>query len=42
VIPFEDEELERAIEGLGERLGMIVTSHDIILRARPAEETETA
>jgi Fur family transcriptional regulator, ferric uptake regulator len=39
VIPFEDEELERAIAGLGERLGMLVTSHDIILRARPVDET---
>jgi Fur family transcriptional regulator, ferric uptake regulator len=38
VIPFEDEELERAIEGLGERLGMVVTSHDIILRARPVDD----
>ncbi|MEA2218558.1 MAG: Fur family transcriptional regulator, ferric uptake regulator [Solirubrobacteraceae bacterium] len=37
VVPFEDEELERAIEGLGERLGLVVTSHDIILRARPAD-----
>ena len=36
VVPFEDEELERAIAGLGERLGMLVTSHDIILRARPS------
>ena len=36
VVPFEDEELERVIEGLGERLGLVVTSHDIILRARPA------
>jgi len=34
VVPFEDDELERAIEGLGERLGMVVTSHDVILRAR--------
>ncbi|MDX6689887.1 MAG: Fur family transcriptional regulator, ferric uptake regulator [Solirubrobacteraceae bacterium] len=34
VVPFEDAELERAIEGLGERLGMTVTSHDVILRAR--------
>jgi Fur family transcriptional regulator, ferric uptake regulator len=42
VIPFEDEELERAIAGLGERLGMLVTSHDIILRARPADETRGA
>jgi len=36
VVPFEDAELERAIDGLGERLGLVVTSHDIILRARPA------
>ena len=42
VIPFEDDELERAIAGLGERLGMLVTSHDIILRARPADETRGA
>lgn len=34
VVPFEDAELERAIAGLGERLGMQVTSHDVILRAR--------
>lgn len=34
VVPFEDAELERAIEGLGDRLGMTVTSHDVILRAR--------
>jgi Fe2+ or Zn2+ uptake regulation protein len=34
VVPFEDDELERAIAGLGERLGIVVTSHDIILRAR--------
>jgi len=37
VVPFEDDELERAIEGLGERLGLVLTSHDIILRARPAD-----
>jgi len=42
VIPFEDEELERAIEGLGERLGMVVTSHDIILRARPVDDARGA
>jgi len=34
VLPFEDAELERAIEGIGERLGMAVTGHDVILRAR--------
>jgi len=38
VVPFEDAELERAISGLGDRLGMVVTSHDIILRARPLDE----
>jgi Fe2+ or Zn2+ uptake regulation protein len=35
VVPFEDAELERVISGLGDRLGMVVTSHDVILRARP-------
>lgn len=34
VVPFEDAELERAIDGIGERLGMVITSHDVILRAR--------
>lgn len=34
VVPFEDAELEQAIDGLGERLGIVVTSHDVILRAR--------
>jgi Fur family ferric uptake transcriptional regulator len=38
VIPFEDAELERAIAGLGARLGMTLTSHDVILRGRPAAE----
>jgi Fur family ferric uptake transcriptional regulator len=37
VVPFEDAELERVIAGLGERLGMVVTSHDVILRARPLQ-----
>ncbi len=36
VLPFADAELERAIDGLGERLGMTVTGHDVILRARRA------
>jgi Fur family transcriptional regulator, ferric uptake regulator len=35
VVPFEDAELERAIAGLGARLGMTLTSHDVILRGRP-------
>lgn len=39
VVPFEDAELERVIDGLGERLGMVITSHDIILRARPLDPT---
>jgi Fe2+ or Zn2+ uptake regulation protein len=37
VVPFEDAELERAFAGLGERLGLVVTSHDVILRARPGD-----
>jgi len=36
VVPFEDDELERAIEGIGRRLGLDVTGHDVILRGRPA------
>lgn len=36
VLPFEDEELERAIAGLGKRLGFEVTGHDVILRGRRA------
>jgi Fur family ferric uptake transcriptional regulator len=38
VIPFEDAQLERAISGLGARLGMTLTSHDVILRGRPMDE----
>jgi Fur family ferric uptake transcriptional regulator len=38
VLPFEDAELERAISGLGDRLGIVVTSHDVLLRARPARD----
>ena len=34
VVPFEDAELERAIEGIGRRLGLEVTGHDVILRGR--------
>jgi Fe2+ or Zn2+ uptake regulation protein len=34
VEPFEDAELERAIHGLGERLGIEIAGHDVILRAR--------
>ena len=31
---FADETLESAIAGLGERLGLDLTGHDVILRAR--------
>ncbi len=34
VVSFEDDELERAIEGIGRRLGIDVTGHDVILRGR--------
>jgi Fur family transcriptional regulator, ferric uptake regulator len=38
VVPFDDAELERAIAGIGHRLGLVVTSHDVILRGRLIEE----
>jgi Fur family transcriptional regulator, ferric uptake regulator len=34
IVSFEDAELERAIEGLSERLGFDITAHDVILRGR--------
>jgi Fur family transcriptional regulator, ferric uptake regulator len=34
VEPFEDAALEEAIHGLAERLGIEITGHDVILRAR--------
>src|SRR3954454_3845297 len=34
VVPFEDPELEAAIAGIGPRLGLEVTGHDVILRGR--------
>jgi Fur family transcriptional regulator, ferric uptake regulator len=34
---FSDGELEAAFEGLGERLGLDITGHDVILRARRRE-----
>ena len=40
VVPFEDAELERAISGLGARLGMTLSSHDVILRGRPTAEPQ--
>ena len=38
VVPFDDAELERAIAGIGQRLGLVVTSHEVILRGRPIVE----
>lgn len=38
VVPFDDAELERALAGIGQRLGMVVTSHEVILRGRLADE----
>ena len=33
VEPFSDEQLEEAIHGLEQRLGLDITGHDVILRA---------
>ncbi len=38
VVPFDDADLERAIAGLGQRLGLVVTSHEVILRGRLIDE----
>jgi Fur family ferric uptake transcriptional regulator len=38
VVPFDDAELERAIAGIGQRLGLIVSSHEVILRGRLIDE----
>jgi Fe2+ or Zn2+ uptake regulation protein len=38
VVPFDDAELERAIAGIGQRLGLVVTSHEVILRGRLVDE----
>jgi Fur family ferric uptake transcriptional regulator len=38
VVPFDDAELERAIAGIGQRLGLVVTSHEVILRGRLIDE----
>jgi Fur family ferric uptake transcriptional regulator len=32
---FEDEALERAIDGVAERLGVVLTGHEVILRGTP-------
>lgn len=36
VVSFEDRELEDALAGLGKRLGVEITGHDVILRGRRA------
>lgn len=36
ITPFEDDQLEAAIEALGRRLGVVLTGHDVVLRGRPA------
>jgi Fur family ferric uptake transcriptional regulator len=38
VVPFDDAELERALAGVGQRLGLVVTSHEVILRGRLIDE----
>ncbi len=38
VVPFDDAELERAIAGIGQRLGLVLTSHEVILRGRLIDE----
>lgn len=32
LVPFSDPELERAIEGIGERADFAITAHDVLLR----------
>lgn len=38
VVPFDDAELERAISGIGQRLGLVLTSHEVILRGHLIDE----
>lgn len=38
VVPFDDAELERALAGIGQRLGLVLTSHEVILRGRLIDE----
>jgi len=38
VVPFDDAELERAIAGIGQRLGLVITSHEVILRGRLVDD----
>ena len=38
VVPFDDTELERAIAGIGQRLGLVITSHEVILRGRLVDD----
>lgn len=35
VRPFSDDDLERAIEAVADRLGIVLTGHDVVLRGRP-------
>ncbi len=42
VRPFSDEALEDAIAAVGRRLGMRLTSHDVILRGFPEPATGTS
>jgi Fur family transcriptional regulator, ferric uptake regulator len=39
VVDFEDAELERVLDGLGERLGIEITGHDVILRGHRRRTT---
>ncbi|MGH2899463.1 MAG: Fur family transcriptional regulator [Solirubrobacteraceae bacterium] len=38
VVPFDDADLERALAGIGQRLGLVVTSHEVILRGSLVDE----
>ena len=38
VVPFDDADLERAMAGIGQRLGLVLTSHEVILRGRLVDE----
>jgi len=42
VQPFDDEALEAALDGIGTRLGLEVSGHEVILRARRSGEPGSA
>jgi len=42
VEPFSDDELERAIAAVGERLGVRLTGHDVVLRGTRDDGTDPA